>query len=107
MSNILLLYFLCADITLTVDNVTRVVLHTSKGWYGALADSMAIPWVIQENIMESHSTVDEQIRAVVKYWVNTLHDASWITLAGVLYEREEHTAKQEALKYCNTTRGKY
>lgn len=95
----------CIDETLTVDNVTSVVLRTSKGWYGALADSMAIPWTIQEKIMESHSTADKQTRAMVNYWVNTLHDASWTTLAGVLYQREEDSALQKALRYCTRTRG--
>lgn len=78
------------------------MLCISKGWYGALADAMAIPWVIQDRIKENNSTVNEQIRGMVWYWINTLHDASWATLAGVLYHREEDAALQKTLTYCTT-----
>ncbi len=87
--------------------MANVVLKTTKGWYGGFADSMAIPWPIQERIKTNFSTVDEQKRALVKYWVDTLHDAAWTTLAGVLYQMEEQSALDDALKYVRTERGKF
>ncbi len=87
--------------------MANVVLKTTKGWYGGFADSMGIPWPIQERIKTNFSTVDEQKRALMKYWVETLHDAAWTTLAGVLYQMEEQSALDDALKYVRTERGKF
>lgn len=77
----------------------------TRDWYGNFADSMAIPWTIQDSIREKHSTVEEQKRALMQYWINTLHDASWTTLAGVLFQMDEHSALQEASQYLRVNRG--
>ena len=94
------------DSTLTVDAATRVVLITTKDWYGEFADAMGIPWTIQEQIRGNiQSSVDDHKRAMMEYWVTTLHDASWITLAGVLYFLGEESALQEAKKFRKKRKG--
>lgn len=103
----MLLLLSWADETLNTEAVANVVLKTTKGWYGAFADSMGIPWTIQERIKNDFSTVDKQKRALMKYWVETLHDAAWTTLAGVLYQTEENSALSDALKYLKEDRGIY
>ena len=67
----------------------------TKDWYGDFADGMGIPWTIQEQIKENFSIIEDQKKAMAEYWVTTLHDASWITLAGVLYHVGELSALQE------------
>lgn len=64
-------------------------------WYdvGAMADILQVPSYIQDKVRKQYSSCeDSQKRVIMLYWMDTLYDASWSTLAGVLYYYEEETA---------------
>ena len=76
-----------------------MVTRTIKGWYGGFGDHIAVPWTVQDRIKLEYDSIYEQKKALVEYWVNTLHDASWSTLAGVLYLMDEKAALHQAMRY--------
>lgn len=93
--------YIFIDPTLTVANVTMVIMKTKSDWNHELGSNLLVPYSVLEKIIENHSfDVNAQKKAMVEYWVGTLYNASWSTLAGVLHffnEREALTLCKEFL----------
>lgn len=91
-----------SDATLKLHSIHRV-LCTTKAWKNwdknaGLADLLQVPYCIQTDIKNgrfnspqikiSHSPQDK----LIQYWLDTAPNASWSTLAGVLYRLKEDAA---------------
>ena len=87
-----------------MERVTGVMEKVKDSW--EVGSQLGVPISKRKEIREKYSTEKEQSCAYGEYWVNTLWDASWEELAGVLYYREEKTALEEVVgKYLQTSRG--
>ncbi len=92
------LFILFTDPSMTVDNVTKVFLLTKGDWNGDLGIALLVPKSIRDKIEQEHSILARQKRALMEYWVQNMYNASWESLAGVLY----YTQEEEALFECKT-----
>ena len=92
------------DSTLTVERVAGVLEKVKDTW--GVEKWLDVPYSKRAEIRAKYSAGREQNCAYGEYWVNTLWDASWEGLAGVLYYLEEKTALEEVVgKYLQTSRG--
>lgn len=55
--------------------------------------------------MTLYKSLQAQKEALAKYWVETLFDASWVTLAGVLYKMGEETALEMCKRFLQIDQG--
>ncbi len=79
-----------SDPTLTEEKVNRVMGEVGDWrWVG---DSLGVPNSRRNQIKDTHSTEEEKKCALVRYYLRTVHDASWERLAGVLYYHQEDSA---------------
>ena len=83
---------LSPDPTLTVEAVAAV-LQTMEDWE-VVAVWLGVPGPILVSISDSHSTAEEQKKALAEYFISALPAPSWSTLAGALYYREDEAALQ-------------
>ena len=83
---------LSPDSTLTVEAVAAA-LQTVGDWR-AVAHWLEVPGSIRASIRASHSTAEEQKKALAQYFTNALPAASWSLLAGALYCYKEEAAVQ-------------
>ena len=83
---------LSPDPTLTVEAVAAA-LQTVRYWWG-VAVELGVPGSIRHSITASHSTAEEQKKALAEYFISTLPAPSWSTLAGALYFWEDEAALQ-------------
>ena len=81
---------LSPDPTPTVASVTAV-LESVRNWYG-LGDWLYVPPSVLHVIRGSHRDDRECKTALAEYIVSSVPGASWITLAGALYLKEESAA---------------
>ena len=81
--------FLHIDPTLTLGNILGIVQYAQKPWdeTAGLADQLRVPYSVQTGIMEKYFR--KQKEKLMEYWLNTSPNASWETLAGVLYKLNE------------------
>ena len=83
---------LSPDPTLTVEAVAAT-LQTVGDWKW-VAGWLRMPLSIQRSIRASHSTAEEQKKALAEYFISALPAPSWSTLAGALYCYKEESALQ-------------
>ena len=83
---------LSPDPTLTVEAVAAA-LQTVGDWRG-VALWLEVPDSIRYSIRDSHSTAEEQKKALAQYFTSTLPAASWSLLAGALYWCKEEAVLQ-------------
>ena len=81
---------LSPDPTLTVASVTAV-LESVGNWYG-LGHWLDVPQPVRDVIRRSHRGDRECKTALAEYFVSRMPGASWTTLAGALYYKEESAA---------------
>ena len=86
---------LSPDPTLTVEAVAAALLQTVRGWLG-VAGWLGVPDSILVSISDSHSTAEEQKKALAEHFISTLPAPSWSTLAEALFYMEEEAALQAA-----------
>ena len=67
------------------------VLESVGNWYG-LGARLGVPQPVRLVIRDSHRGDRERKTALAKYFVSSMPDASWTTLAGALYYKEESAA---------------
>ena len=82
---------LSPDPTLTVASVTAVLLESVGDWY-VFGLRLDVPGPVLDVIRYSHRGDRECKTALAKYFVSSMPGASWTTLAGTLYRREESAA---------------
>ncbi len=79
-----------SDPTLTEEKVYRVMGEVRNwrrvGYY------LGVPESRWDQIKDTHSTEEAKKRALVRYYLQTVHDASWERLAGELYYRQQDSA---------------
>ena len=86
---------LSPDPTLTVEAVAAA-LQTVRDYWVGVAVELGVPDSIHVHLLisASHSTDEEQKKALAEYFISTLPAPSWSTLAGALYYRKEKAALQ-------------
>ena len=74
---------------------------------GGLYDCLGLPASVYLQIMtnSSYSTEEEKREAMIAYFLNTIPLASWATLAGGLYRKEENVSLEAVMKYLHHTTG--
>ena len=88
---------LCADPTLTIKNLCLVTASVwswyELGWYRG---GLGVPQAVRDEIETStaYQTEEEEMKALLLYYLHTVPMASWQSLAGALHFREEKTALQ-------------
>ena len=93
------------DASLTVDKAAEVILLTEKDWDDDLGIALLVPKCVRNRIKTEHDELASQKRALAKYWVETMYNASWSILAGVLYYTQEHSALNKCKEYFTNTPG--
>ena len=86
---------LSPDPTLTVEAIVAALMgkpHAAEWWW--VAHWLGVPSSVRDSISASHSTSEEQTKALAEYFISTLPAPSWSTLAGPLYWKEEKAALQ-------------
>ena len=96
--------YLYPDASLTVSNIYQA---TSSVDYVVLYDRLDIPYSVycQINANPSYPTEEKKREAIITYFLNTIPLASWATLAGGLYNYEEHVSLEAVRKYLHHTTG--
>ena len=111
----LLLYFvitICptsyADPTLTIYNLS-IVMASIKDWYnlGQSDGGLCIPFAVRNEIRTStaYQTEKEKKMALLLYYLHNVPTASWQSVAGALYFKEEVTVLQAVKVFLNTPAG--
>ena len=88
-----------SDPTLTVENVMEVM--GEMGDWGRVAGmfGLEIPYSKLQEIKQQSYTERDRSRLAGEYWVNTDPNASWRTLADVLYKEGEDSARRMVKQY--------
>ena len=83
-------------------------MKTKSDWNHDLGRNLLVPYSVMEKIIEKHSSdVNAQKKAMVEYWVGTLYNASWASLAGVLHFFKEREALVLCEKYLKAEHGMF
>ena len=88
------------DPTFTLHNVTAVLESVEVHW-SELVSFLNI-WHLE---MDRHSTPKKCRKAVIHYYLATSPYASWQSLAGMLYYREQAKAVEATQKYLHGSTG--
>ena len=96
--------YLYPDASLTVSNIYQA---TSTVDYVRLNDCLDMPRSVfyQIDANPSYPTKEKKREAIITYFLNTVPLASWATLAGKLYYREDHVSLEAVRKYLHHTTG--
>ena len=95
----------CADSTLTINNLLQA-LASVHDWHSLgcgdvyVGTGLGVPDAVCNEIMASadYQTEEEKKKAMLLYYLRTVPQTSWQTIAGVLYRREEEVTALEAVK---------
>ncbi len=79
-----------SDPTLTQEKVNRVM--GKVGDWREVGVSLGVPRSRLKQIEDTHSTEEGKKFSLVRYYLRTVHDASWERIAGALYYRHEDSA---------------
>ena len=99
---------LCADPTLTFDNL-RHVTSSVKEWFGSLTNlgdynyGLGVPYTVMDEIINNPDK-DKKTK-VLLYFLHNVPMASWEKVAGVLYYRKEERALQAVKKFLTVSSG--
>ena len=100
--------FFLSDGTLTTSNVCQA-LASVKDWYslgvynGGLGVPVAVGYGIRDN--RPNKTEEEKKTEMLVYYLHTVPQASWQTIAGALYYMEEVTALEAVKRFLHHTPG--
>ncbi len=92
-----------SDPTLTEEKVYRVMGEVRDWWLVGV--SLGVPSSRMYKIDDTHSTEEGKKCALVYYYLQTVHDASWEKLAGALYYCQEDSALAVVKKLFHSPRG--
>ena len=97
----------CADPTLTINNLLQA-LASVHNWhtlgcgsvYVGGGDGLGVPVAVCSEIRDSadYQTEEEKKKAMLLYYLRTVPQPSWQTVAGALYGMEEEVTALEAVK---------
>ena len=100
--------FFLSDGTLTTSNVCQA-LATVKGWHslGVYRGGLGVPPAVRDDIRDNrpNKTEEEKKTEMLVYYLHTVPQASWQTIAGALYYREEVTALEAVKRFLHHTPG--
>lgn len=91
------------DPTLNVKNIKKVMKKVED--WESVGAWLHVPRSKEEEIEMTHQTDEDRSCAIGKYYVCTVHDASWEEISGALYLHEEKGALKVAKNYLQTTQG--
>ena len=80
-----------------MENVREVMAEV--GNWELVGNSLDVPYSKQQEISQQSSTEREKCLVLGDYWVNTAPDASWETLAFMLYQYREGRALAVTKQY--------
>ena len=102
----------CADPTLTINNLLQALasVHNwhSLGWGGTyIGGGLGVPYAVCDEIRDSadYQTEEEKKKAMLLYYLHTVPQPSWQTVAGALYRREEVIALEAVKVFLKHTPG--
>ena len=101
------------DVSLTPHSLLHAVSTVRRFWSlggeVGLLGWLLVPYSVQEHIIDSqsYSSEDEKRTAALQYYIETVPDASWGMIAGVLWYMEEHTALETVRRYLPHKPGEY
>ena len=96
----------CADPTLTIKNLCLVAASVGSwyelGWYRG---GLGVPEAVRNDIVTStaYHTNKAKKEALLLYYLHNVPMASWASVAGALYCREEETALQAVKGFLKDT----
>ena len=98
---------LCADSTLTINNL-RTVTSSVRDWYylGSYFSGLGVPYTVRGEIRDNPAMTEEDKRTeVLLYFLRNVPMASWEMVAGALYWRKEERALQAVKKFLTVSTG--
>ena len=99
-------HFLLTVPLLTPNNVLEAVQGVKKLWgMGSLALYLDIPRFKQNEIQQKYHTVEDQLRELVKYWIQAGFQVSWRTPIWSLDCVGETSAADKIRKFAEPLRG--
>ena len=100
--------FFLSDGTLTTSNVYQA-LASVKDWHslGYYNGGLLVPGAVCNDIRDNrpNKTEEEKKTEMLVYYLHTMPQASWQTIAGALYYREEVTALEAVKRFLHHTPG--
>ena len=94
--------FFLSDGTLTTSNVCQA-LASVKNWYslGYYNGGLGVPPAVRDDIRDNrpNKTEEEKKTEMLVYYLHTVPQASWQTIAGALYYREKVTALEAVKRF--------
>ena len=99
--------FFLSDGTLTTSNVCQA-LASVKDWRNlGYAGGLGVPGAVCDDIRDNrpNKTEEEKKTEMLVYYLLTVPQASWQTIAGALYNREEVTALEAMKRFLHHTPG--
>ena len=100
---------LCADSTLTINNL-RTVTSSVRDWYylGNYLYGLGVPRPVRDEIRANPAmTTEEDKRTeILLYFLCNVPMVSWERVAGVLYHMKEERALQAVKKFLTVSTGK-
>ena len=101
--------FFLSDGTLTTSNVCQA-LASVKDWHSLgckYTGGLDVPGAVCDDIRDNrpNKTDEEKKTEMLVYYLHTMPQASWQTIAGVLYYREEVTALEAVKRFLHHTPG--
>ena len=92
------------DASFTLNTILQATSHVAFGDLWLCLDvPLSVSFQIDTN--PSYPTEEKRREAMIVYYLNTIPLASWATLAGGLYWREEHVSLEAVRKYLHHTTG--
>ena len=99
--------FFLSDGTLTTSNVCQA-LASVKDWRNlGYAGGLGVPTAVGDDIRDNrpNKTEEEKKTEMLVYYLHTVPQASWQTIAGALYYWEEVTALEAVKRFLHHTPG--
>ena len=100
--------FFPSDGTLTTSNVCQA-LASVKDWHslGYCNGGLGVPRAVCDDIRDNrpYKTEEEKKTEMLVYYLHTVSQASWRTIVGALYYREEVTALEAVKRFLHHTPG--
>ena len=98
--------FFLSDGTLTTSNVCQA-LASVKDWHGlgVYTGGLCVPVCNDIRDNRPNKTEEEKKTEMLVYYLHTMPQASWQTIAGALYYREEVTALEAVKRFLHHTPG--
>ena len=101
----------CTDPTLTINNLLQALASVHDWHYpgcgGGHGDGLGVPDAVCNEIRYSadYQTEEEKKKAMLLYYLHTVPQPSWQTVAGALYGKEEVTALEAVKVFLKRTPG--